>query len=123
MPNDSTIDVSHRAYVLGHWNRLVVLAAVLTMIGTFGYSTAMTATAEKRVPKVCAALAPGMSTADVIKFAESHGMYKPFYGSTLYFMGEKATSNNYGCRLEFKHGILQSSVYETEKMYEVEKHN
>jgi len=99
------------------WLYLYILLGVV-IVGRWGYHVIMDATAEKRVTKVCVALTPGMSMADVLNFADSHGMYKPSYGATLYFMGEKASSNHYGCRLEFKEGILQSSIYLQSSNYE-----
>jgi hypothetical protein len=114
MANDYASNVFREARSLleprKRWLYVYILPGVV-IVGRWGHRAIMDATAEKRVTKVCVALTPGMSMADVLDFADSHGMYKPPYGATLYFMGEKASSNHYGCRLEFREGILQSSIY------------
>jgi hypothetical protein len=98
------------------WRLLLVLGVVI--VGLWGYRTIMVATAEKRVGKVCAVLKPGLTMEDALRVADSHGMYKPPYGATLYFMGEKASASHYGCRLEFKDDILRSSTFIPSSRYE-----
>jgi len=111
MPRDSKADVHHAAdkpRTSRQWFRLVPFVVALAF---FGYGPFMKLTGETRVRKVCAALNPGMSVADVAKFADAHGMYPPGEYSDGYFIGEKATANYFNCHLEFKDGVLQTWKY------------
>jgi hypothetical protein len=93
--------------------RLCIVMILLAAVGG-GYKAVLDLTAENRVTKVCLALTPGMSVSNVDTIAEAHGMYTPRDGATIYYMGEKATANQYGCLLRFNGRTLASSSYQSE---------
>ena len=105
------ISVSQESRDVSAWRRraCVVIGFVAVCIGS--YKAILHLTAEKRVTKVCLALVPGMSVSGVTSIAESRGMYTPRDGASIYYIGEKATANQFGCLLKFNGRILASSTY------------
>ena len=93
------------------WRRWASVFFVVAAVGIGGYKAILNATAENRVRPVCSALTPGMSVQEVTAIAKAHGMYTPREGSTVYYIGEKATANGFGCLLRFKERVLQSATY------------
>jgi hypothetical protein len=93
------------------WRRWLCALMVVAAVGIGGYTAILDATAENRVRPVCSALTPGMSVQAVTAIAEAHGMFTPRDGATVYYIGEKATGNSFGCLLRFKERILERSTY------------
>ncbi len=85
----------------------------LPFIGIWGYHALMKVTAENRVSNICVAFTPGLDVEAAARIADAHGMEMASIGSVGYFAGDKATSNLYGCRLEFRNGVLQGAMYFT----------
>lgn len=108
-PEDNS--VSEESRDLGAWRRRVCVAIGLVAVCGGSYKAILHLTAEKRVTKVCLALAPGMSVSEVTAIAKSRGMYTPRDGAATYYIGEKATANQFGCLLRFNGRILASSTY------------
>ena len=91
--------------------RTMVRRLCAPFVGIGGYNAMLNATAEMRVRPACSALTPGMSVQEVTAILKAHGMYTPREGSTVYYIGEKATANGFGCLLRFKERVLQSATY------------
>jgi hypothetical protein len=93
------------------WRRDLNVAGLL-VLGGLGYCTSLYFTAETRIGRVCSEFTPGQTAAATAKIAEAHGMNAPRSSPSTAYVVESATFGRYGCKLEFREDILQSSTYE-----------
>ncbi len=93
------------------WLQVLSTIAGITAVGGGLYYIGLYTSAEKRVSGICAKFTPGLNVTAAAKIAEAYGMSAPRNTPTTYVV-ETATFGRYGCKLEFKDGILERSTYD-----------
>lgn len=96
----------------GSWRRRFKLAGIIVILGGMAFCTGLFATAEWRVSRVCARFTPGIDVTAAATIARDHGMNTPRPGVSTTYVMESATYGRYGCKLQFKDGVLESATYE-----------
>jgi hypothetical protein len=69
-------------------------------------------TAESRVSKLCSRFEPGMDSDSVLKIAQTFRVTVHQRNAASAYVVESPTSNRHRCRLTYRNGVLESSVYE-----------
>jgi len=84
------------------------LAAVAAGLSYYAYGLA---TAETRMKATCAAIAPGMTLADLKRIAADHGLMTPRAQDGVMYLAETRSYGRHACKVTMEKGLVKQSEH------------
>ena len=96
---------------MSKFRKTISMLFVIAMLSGIAYCTNNFVTAESRVRALCDEIQPGISVAELRKFASEHGLSSHIKESGISFMVETKTYGRYGCIITTESGIVKKAEY------------
>lgn len=91
---------------------MINLVGGLLMIGLVSSYFFSFSTADGRVRKLCGKVQPGMTIAELNRYAEGVGLGPPARTSGTSFLVERKTFGRYGCKVEAANGVVRTVTFD-----------